>query len=74
MADENYRALTRFMTEASAYLNPGGRILLFFGTSGDIGYLERLIESNGFTRETVATRELAKDGSTVTYCTLRLTS
>lgn len=38
-ADENYQGLTRFMAQAKHRLRPGGRILLNFGTSGDIDYL-----------------------------------
>ena len=72
IADENYRSLTRFIEQASGHLNPGGRILLFFGTSGDIDYLTSRIEREGFAHETVATRSLLKDGLTVTYSTQRL--
>lgn len=73
MADENYEALTRFMTEVGGHLAPDGRILLFFGTSGDIGYLYQLIDAAGLRRETVASRDLVKDGLTVSYHTFRLT-
>ena len=73
IADENYRSLTRFMEQVSGHLNPGGRILLFFGTSGDMGYLSNLIERQGFACETLAERVLVKDGLTVTYSTQRLT-
>jgi release factor glutamine methyltransferase len=72
MADENYGALTRFMAQARRHLTTRGRILLFFGTTGDIEYLYRLIERNGFTRETAGTQDLAKDGLTVTYYAFRL--
>jgi release factor glutamine methyltransferase len=73
IADENYRSLTRFMKQAPAHLRPGGRILVFFGSSGDVDYLSSLIEREGFKHETVATRLLVKDGLTVTYSTQRLT-
>jgi release factor glutamine methyltransferase len=73
IADENYGALTRFLEQVPRYLNPGGRVLLFFGTSGDMDYVTGRIEQSGFTRETVATRDLVKDGLTVTYSTQRLT-
>jgi release factor glutamine methyltransferase len=59
MTDENYGALTRFVTSASRYLAPGGRILMFFGTSGDLDYLYRLVDENGFSR-TVATAQLGR--------------
>jgi release factor glutamine methyltransferase len=73
MADENYGALTRFMAQARQHLTARGRILLFFGTTGDIEYLYRLIERHGFARETVDTEDLTKDGLTVSYYAFRLT-
>jgi release factor glutamine methyltransferase len=73
-ADENYRTLTRFMAEVPERLNPGGRLLLSFGTSGDMAYLRHLIDRSGLRAETVASRDFAKDGITVTYCTFRLTA
>lgn len=71
-ADENYRALTRFMTEARSHLRPGGRILLNFGTSGDIDYLHHLVEMAGFRKEILSTEELSSEDMTVTYYTFRL--
>jgi release factor glutamine methyltransferase len=73
IADENYGAMTTFVTTAAEYLAPDGRILMFFGTSGDLDYLYRLIDGNGFAREIVATRELVRQEMTVYYHTLRLT-
>lgn len=73
ITDENYSALTRFMNEVRSHLNAGGRILLFFGTSGDIQYLYGLIGRAGFKKEVVASHELTKDGVSVTYYTFRLT-
>jgi release factor glutamine methyltransferase len=72
MADENYAALTRFLEQAGDHLAPGGRILMFFGTSGDLDYLYRTAEANGFTRETVSTRELTRGRQTVSYVAFRL--
>src|SRR5207245_6786718 len=46
-ADENYRGLTKFMAEAKERLRPGGRVILNFGTSGDIEYLYGLIDRAG---------------------------
>lgn len=72
-ADEGYATLTRFMTEVEDRLEPGGRLLLFFGTSGDLLYLADLVAGTGLMVETVVTRDLSKDGLTVTYSTFRLT-
>jgi release factor glutamine methyltransferase len=73
-ADENYRALTRFIREAPRYLRPGGRIMLHFGTSGDIAYLHRLIDQAGFRKQVLATDEVVTDHLSVTYYVLRLTA
>jgi release factor glutamine methyltransferase len=72
IADENYGAMTKFVTSATEFLAPGGRILMFFGTSGDLDYLYRLIDENGFTRTIVASRELVRPEMSVWYHTLRL--
>ena len=73
-ADENYRTLTRFMSEVAGRLNPGGRLLLFFGTSGDMTYLRHLIHRSGLADDIIASRDLTKEDLTVTYCTFRLTA
>lgn len=72
IADENYGAMTRFVTTAAEYLAPGGRILMFFGTSGDFDYLCRLLDASGFRRSVVASRELVRPQMTVRYHTLKL--
>ncbi len=72
-ADENYGTLTRFMIELPQRLRTDGRALLFFGTSGDMDYLDHLITKGGLSSETVASRNLNKEGIAVTYSTLRLT-
>jgi release factor glutamine methyltransferase len=72
MADENYETLTRFVAGVADRLTARGRILLFFGTSGDIDYLYDLVARAGFRRETLASRDLTRDGVTVSYHTFRL--
>jgi release factor glutamine methyltransferase len=72
--DRNYQAMTTFFQSARGYLAPGGRMLIFFGTSGDLGYLMRLVDQQGFHAETVAHLTLVKDGLQVEYFTYRLSS
>jgi len=72
ITDEDYRALTAFFATVREHLAEDGRILVFFGTTADIAYLEQLIESNGFAFEVVARRELEKDGHAVEYRTYRI--
>lgn len=73
ITDENYEALTRFMTQVPDRLRDGGRVLLGFGTSGDLGYLLSLIDDVGLACEVLAERGLAKDGWEVDYYVYRLT-
>ncbi len=74
IADEGYGALRRFVAELASRLRPGGRALMFFGTSGDMDYLCALLDGAGLERAVVAERDLEKDGVSVTYRTLRVTA
>ncbi|WP_211267002.1 methyltransferase [Nonomuraea candida] len=42
ITDANYRALTAFFHGVRRHLASGGRLLVFFGTSGDLEYLREL--------------------------------
>lgn len=72
ITDENYNALTRFMQEVPSRLEPGGRVLLTFGTSGDLDYLLSLIDASGLDCEVLDERGLEKDGRSVSYFVYRL--
>ena len=71
--DENYRALTTFVRNVGRYLRADGRILIFFGASGDLGYLRRLLAEEGFVVEVLAHREALKGKILVDYYTHRVT-
>jgi release factor glutamine methyltransferase len=73
LTDENYGALTRFFRQCDGYLRTGGRMLVLFGTSGDLGYLRTLIAETGFRFEIVAHRSLERPEMTVDYYTHRIT-
>lgn len=73
MSDEGYAGVGRFFAGVRGRLRVGGRVLLFFGTSGDQDHVLRLAAGAGMAVETVATRELSRDGTSVTYSTFRLT-
>jgi release factor glutamine methyltransferase len=73
MTDANYRAMTEFFREADRHLAPDGRLLIFFGSSGDLGYLRGLAAENGFAAEVVAREDLVRDDWTVEYLTFRMT-
>ncbi len=72
-ADENYGALTRFFAQVDRHLAPGGRMLVFFGTSGDMPYLRHLIDRAGLRAAVVAGADTVKDGWRVEYVTFRVT-
>lgn len=72
MTDENYGAMTRFFREARQHLRPDGRLLIFFGTSGDLDYLQQLAAEESFTSEVLAQQDLEKDGWRVAYYTFRM--
>ncbi len=71
--DENYRAMTEFFRTARRHLTPAGRMLIFFGTSGDLAYLKHLADEAGFRREVVARHQQDNDGWPVRYFTFRMT-
>ena len=71
--DEDYRAMTTFFREARQHLAPAGRMLIFFGSSGDLTYLKRLFDEGDFSAEVVAEQSLVWDGWQVEYHTYRLT-
>jgi|SRR5580658_2785621 release factor glutamine methyltransferase len=73
-ADPGYRALTMFFRSARQHLSATGRMLIFFGTSGDLGYLERLFDEEGFAAEVLSRHERSGDGWPVEYFTFRLTN
>ncbi len=73
ITDENYRALTEFFDQLREHLNDDARVLVFFGTTADVGYLEQLMDRHGFTRQVVSARGIVKDGHDVEYRTYRLT-
>ncbi len=68
-ADENYGTLQTFLREARQYLKMKGRIVVTFGTSGDIAYFKHLVRKNGFRR----TQILKSSNGGWTYFTYRLT-
>jgi release factor glutamine methyltransferase len=71
--DTNYRAMTEFFGRARLHLTPAGRMLIAFGTSGDIAYLRHLMADNGFDATVVASLAGERDGVPVEYFTFRVT-
>jgi release factor glutamine methyltransferase len=52
-ADKDYATLRLFFENAEKHLSKGGRMLIHFGTSGDLAYLRHLIRKAGFKRHQV---------------------
>ncbi len=72
-ADENCETLTSLFQQVKAYLTGSGRILLSFGTTGDIDYLHELVAQAGLKTEELRKVEGEKDGLTVAYLVYRFT-
>ncbi len=72
-ADENYRGLTKFMAEVKERLRTDGRVLLNFGTSGDIDYMYHLIDRAGFRKEVTWYGSATHDGLAADYYIIKLT-
>jgi len=71
--DEAYMTLTMFFAQVTERLRPGGRILLFFGTSGDINYVRRLMARTGLSRRILASQQISKDEWRFKYFAYKLT-
>ena len=71
--DENYQALTAFFAGAGDHLAPGGRMLISFGTSGDIAYLHALMDRHAYLAEVLAEDGLVRDGQQIRYFVYRVT-
>jgi len=50
-ADQGYATLQAFLRDSKQHLKKTGRIIVHFGTSGDLAYLKHLIRRNGFRRK-----------------------
>jgi release factor glutamine methyltransferase len=70
-ADEDYRTMRTFFAGVKKYLNEGGRIVMHFGTSGDVAYFDYLIKKNGFRIEPIMKSRKNRRGWI--YFTYRLT-
>ena len=72
-SDDNYRTLLRFFRNARGHLARMGRVLIFFGISGDLAYMKQLADEEGFTTELVAQEGLIKHGWRIDCFAFRLT-
>ena len=66
-ADRDYTALKTFLREGREYLTKNGRIIVSFGTSGDIAYVKHLIRLNGFRRRQLMKQHQEQGWSYFTY-------
>ncbi|HUY24420.1 MAG TPA: methyltransferase [Candidatus Saccharimonadales bacterium] len=71
--DEDYRTMTRFFATAKQHLSGKGRMLIFFGTSGDLDYLRELFDRHGFTAEVLRQGSIVRDQIRVDYFTFLVT-
>jgi len=71
--DEDYRTMTSFFATAREHLSAADRMLIFFGTSGDLAYLHELFDRYRFRAQVLRQRPLVRDGTQVEYFTFRVT-
>jgi release factor glutamine methyltransferase len=74
ITDEDYATLTSFLREVPDRLRPGGAVLVFFGTSGDVDYLDEAITASNLVSTTVAERTITVRSEPTTYFVRRLTN
>jgi release factor glutamine methyltransferase len=72
-ADEDYRTLTSFFEQVGDRLRRHGRVLVFFGTTGDLAYLKELIAAAGMRAEQCSSSTLHRDGQDEEYVVFLLT-
>jgi release factor glutamine methyltransferase len=65
--------MTSVFATAKEYLSTRDRMLIFFGTSGDLEYLRELFDRYGFTAEVLRQGSIVRDGIQVDYFTFRVT-
>jgi release factor glutamine methyltransferase len=70
-ADEDYKTMRTFFKKVKKYLNKRGRILIHFGTSGDVAYFKYLIRKNGLKKRLILKSKKNKRGWM--YFTYKLT-
>ena len=73
ITDPGYRTLATFFGQVRDHLRPGGRLLMFFGSSGDLAHFRTLASRAGFIPEVLRRHDLERDGHLVEYVTFRLT-
>lgn len=71
VTDEDYRFLRSVLDGVGRRLTPNGRLLVFFGSSGDVAYLRELLDERGFDAEVVALGRLFREGLGFDYLTYR---
>ncbi len=72
-SDDGYASLRTFFQQVADHLRPDGRVLMFFGTTGDIEYFHELAGCANLNIEALSSAELEKDGGVERYWAFRLT-
>jgi|SRR5579872_6585211 len=73
VADENFAALTSFFRNVKSHLADEGRILLFYGDTGDMRYLKFLIKKSGYKAHVLSRFYLWRYGRKWNYYAFKLT-
>jgi len=72
ITDDGYMTLARFFDQVRGHLAPDGRLLMFFGTTGDIDYFHELAAQHRFVIESIDSSVITNGDSVETYWAFRL--
>ncbi|MFI5421387.1 MAG: HemK2/MTQ2 family protein methyltransferase [Nitrososphaerales archaeon] len=73
-ADENFRTMRAFFKNVKKYLNTDGRVLTCYGTNGDMGHFQYLLDKNDFKVKTLNEKSLIRYGRKWMYYSYQLTA
>lgn len=73
VTDEGFRTLSAFFRNVGKHLEKNGRVMLFYGSEGDIKYLELLIGRNGFESKIIHREMIRVKSHGWMYYTYKLT-
>lgn len=72
--DHNFKTLTIFFKRVKRYLKKDGRILMYYGTSGDLNYFKQLIKKERFVVKVLDRREIDRYNRKWMYYSYLLTT
>ncbi len=72
-ADENFRTMRKFFKQVKKYLAEDGRVLICYGTIGDMNHFKYVLKKGKFTVKVLNKRELIRGKRKLLYYSYKLT-